>query len=341
MRVTLWGLMLLILGCSSKEADFQKQPSEVSSQVDISASKSSAQASRPLQLLSENKLNENESTDKHLKILSVLKKDDVSAVSILSPRSLSLKLRLKSGMSAVFKPVRKNDTRAIYEVAAYRIAKLLNIERVPASVMREFPIKLLVDRLSLDDKESANTFRDAVLINENNTVFGAMIEWIKDVDHDGLKKLGGMSFLNRLLKSKSPADIKHPIAKSASSMVVFDHLIGNWDRYSGGNFFVSPNAQNLILLDHNGGFGTWYEKRKAQMEKRLADTERFSISLIKKLRNLTMEDLNQAVNESNKGFFPLLREKEMAVVLSRRDEVLRHVDSLILKSGEKTTLVFE
>ncbi len=54
-----------------------------------------------------------------------------------------------------------------------------------------------------------------------------------------------------------------------------------------------------------------------------------------------MEDLNQAVNESNKGFFPLLREKEMAVVLSRRDEVLRHVDSLILKSGEKTTLVFE
>ena len=263
----------------------------------------------------------------------------IIAVSLLSPRSFSLKLRLEGGNRAAFKPLRKGDRRAPFEIAAYRIASLLKIEQMPVSVIRRIPATFITARLEKDDPETAKAFQEAVIIDERGFVEGAIIEWMETIDPEGLEKLGGIPTINRMLRPGRPAEGDEPLAVAASNMVVLDHIIGNWDRFSGGNFFVSKDAKHLVLIDHNGSFTPWPEKRAARMEKRLSMTERFSAAMLERIRKLDRDTVQSTVaRDTDKA--PLLTDEQINLLLQRRDEVLRHADALIQKNGLEKTVVF-
>ena len=263
----------------------------------------------------------------------------IVAVSLLSPRSFSLKLRLEGGNRAAFKPLRKGDHRAPFEVAAYRIASLLMIEQMPTSTLRRIPAAFLTGRLEKDNPETARGFEEAAVIDDRGFVNGAMIEWMETIDREGLKTLGGIPAINGMLRPGRPAEGDEPLAVAASNMVVFDHIIGNWDRFSGGNFYLSKDGRHLVLIDHNGSFTPWPEKRADKMEKRLAMTERFSAAMIERIRKLDRDTVQSAVAR-NTDESPLLTDEQIGLLFERRDEVIRHVDALIQKNGLEKTLVF-
>lgn len=339
-------------GCASKDAprkEATKPPVEAApkaaSKIDSvregsAADKVSPKSSKPTEAVSstEKTLGDKSKKDDREK-LAALRRGRIIAVSVLSPRSLSMKLRLEGGAYAVFKPFRKGDRRARYEVSASRAARLLWVEKVPAAVMRRIPLSFLVGRLQKDDDEAASRLRDEVPKNDDGTVEGAMIEWMDDIDPNGLEALGGMEKIHRLLGAEALDESESSLASAASAMVVFDYLIGNWDRFSGGNFFVSKDARHLILIDHNGSFLSCSEKQQKRMEKRLASTLRFSASLLDRIRALTSDTLREAIAEEE-GFGPLLDDAQIELLLSRRDELLSHVDGLIKKNGLQGTLAF-
>ena len=64
----------------------------------------------------------------------------IIGVRPISMRSLSLKMKMAGGGIAAFKPMRRGNRTARFEVAYFRLAKLLRVEKVPPSTMCEIPL---------------------------------------------------------------------------------------------------------------------------------------------------------------------------------------------------------
>lgn len=272
-----------------------------------------------------------------------ISRKDIVAVSILSPRSLSMKLRIRGGGLKVFKPLLKDDRSARYEVAAYLIAKLLGVIGIPPAVMVSLPLSLLQGRLAKDDQAVAMRLAEQALLDDRHWISGAQIDWVPDIDPSGLKKHGGLKALKQWLRPARPKEKYEPmLASSLSNTVVFDYLIGNWDRFSGGNLFINIGADRFVLLDHNSSFSQWGDIRKERMKTRLTNTERFSKSFIDRIRRLERTEIERALaKESTHLDEPLLSKKQILQILKRRDELIAHVESLIKQKGNQNVVVFK
>lgn len=275
-------------------------------------------------------------------VMRVLSRADITAARLLSPRSLSVKLWLKGGSQAVFKPLLKKDRRARFEVAAHRLAELLAVDGVPAATMRELRLETLTNRLEKGQPDAALRLKEEALLAGNERVTGAMIAWVEDIDREGLDALGGIPGIRSWLGPARPrAEDEPPLADDAARMVVFDYIIGNWDRFSGGNFYVSKGGERLVLLDHNGTFGPWEGKREEKMARLLKSIERFPAALVDKLRELTREEVSAALGKEPWHISDgLLRPEEIDLLFERRDALLKHIDLLVQSQGSDNVLVF-
>ncbi|MCP4600560.1 MAG: hypothetical protein GY847_08525 [Proteobacteria bacterium] len=274
-------------------------------------------------------------------LLDRLRSASVSQARLISNRTLSLKLWLNNGDKAVFKPMRKHDRRAVREVAVCRLARLLDVETVPLSTMRTLPLGLLVRLIKKNHPDEAIALQKTARTDEKANVQGAIIQWINGLDPNGFKNLGGRSKLMGWLALKKPNKKEAPIAASASAMIVFDYITGNWDRFSGGNFFLSPSGQGLVLLDHNSTFASWSDRQQKRMEKLLTRTERFPADLIQRIGRLTAESIESAIAEEPwHARHRLISEEEVELILSRRDRLVAHVNHLIGLHGEESVLAF-
>jgi hypothetical protein len=72
----------------------------------------------------------------------------------------------------------------------------------------------------------------------------------------------------------------------------------------------------------------------------LHSVQRFSRSLVARLRSLSEEELRLALARDHEPFEFLLSEREIAGVLYRREQALAYVDELIAAHGEAAVLVF-
>ena len=268
---------------------------------------------------------------------------DIVAVSLLSPRSLSMKLRTKGGGIKVFKPLLEGDRRARFEVAAYLVANVLGLPGVPPAVIASLPLSLLQGRLAKDNRGVAERLAEEALLDDRKWLAGAQIDWVADLDPAGIEKHGGLKTLKRWLHPARPKDEYEPmLASSLSNTVVFDYLIGNWDRFSGGNLFINRAADRLILLDHNGSFAKWAGTREKRMNALLENTQRFSKSFIDRIRRLKPEEIEQALAlDPSHPHRPLLDKNQISLIMKRRDELIAHVESLIKQKGTENIIVFE
>jgi hypothetical protein len=260
----------------------------------------------------------------------------------ISPRSLSVKVALASGDRAVFKPLRKTNRTARYEVAFHRIAALVGADRVPASALRRVPLAQIAGLLEVSYPESAKALREEALADGNGLVGGAIIEWIAELGPPRFAGETGRKALAALLAADGPAPAAEPGVAAASRMVVADYVAGNWDRFSGGNLFADASGRGLWLVDNNGSFARWSDKQRARMDGQLAACGRFSASQIERLRALTAASIRAALaDEEARGVVEhLLTDEEVGLVLERRDAVLGRVDAEIAGRGEAAVIPF-
>jgi hypothetical protein len=198
-----------------------------------------------------------------------------------------------------------------------------------------------VSLLEKKSPEDARVLAEQALVNDRGQVAGAMIQWIKGLDRDGFRSLGGKKKLLQLLGiSKAPAG-ETGLAREASAMIAFDFVIGNWDRFSGGNVFLDPNAEGFVLIDNNGTFAPWSRRQDSRMTKMLNGVQRFGAQLTESLARLDAAAVERALAvEPWHGEHRLLSTEEIEILLKRRDIIMAHVDRLALVHGRDSVLAF-
>jgi hypothetical protein len=260
----------------------------------------------------------------------------------VSPRSLSVKIALASGDRAAFKPLRKTSRSARWEVAFYALSPLVGARRVPPSTLRRVPLAQLVALLHPSYPELAASLRAEADVDDRGLVGGAVIAWIDDLAPTRFDGAGGRALLERWLAPDGPSAADEPLAAEASRMIVADHVLGNWDRFSGGNLFESRSGRALWLIDNNGSFAPWSDRQRERMDGQLLACARFSREQVARLRALTAGAVRGAVRgEEAKGIAArLLDDAEVATLLERRDAVVRRVDALVAERGSAAVLAF-
>jgi hypothetical protein len=119
--------------------------------------------------------------------------------------------------------------------------------------------------------------------------------------------------------------------------VVFDFLIANPDRYSGGNMKTSADGAQLFFMDNTMSFfldADGPEKTRVNLYR----TQRFSRALHQTLGQVTVANLRRWLHE-NDGT-EILTDAEMRAVVLRREFIERYVADLSKQHGEGNVLFF-
>ena len=259
--------------------------------------------------------------------------------------SLSLRLEFETGARAAFKPEQihqQSDPRR--ELAAYRIDRLLGIGHVPPARPVSIPLPELIAAIEPGFRSYvAERITDEAIVRKG-VVHGELSWWIPEIkvarlgrekidEHEGKK-----AWIAALqVGAKIPPETA-PFVTQIATCVLFDLLIDNADRWSGGNTMMSPDGKILFFMDNTLAFSRNQlgHHRNALNLRRL---QVFPRKLIGKLRTLTLESITATLEAGgDSGLGRLLHPTEVSAIISRRDHILRHVDSLIEKFGEDAVL---
>jgi hypothetical protein len=257
--------------------------------------------------------------------------------------SLSLRVDFANGARASFKPEQtwpQSDPRR--EIAAYRIDRLLGIGHVSPAKPIAVPLE---DVLAAADPGMRGLVIKRVTeegIAHKGVLSGEAQWWIPEIT---LARLGaaridepdGRALWTQYLQADAamPAPWRSMLAQ-ISTLLVFDQLIDNADRWSGSNTEMSPDGTTLYFMDNTMAFSNHDHVITAGALHRI---QRFSRALIGRLRGLTREAVVAALGDGE-VLGPLLQDAEIDAILVRRDGILEYVDHLIAKYGEDEVLAF-
>ncbi len=122
-------------------------------------------------------------------------------------------------------------------------------------------------------------------------------------------------------------DDQRALAADISTMLVFDYVTGNFDRWSGGNVGQDKVTGHLLFIDNDGAFyETPHPEPLARQLALVCRAGRFSKSFLKSLEELGPRELRAALGDDAPGE-PLLADKVLAGVDERRVRVLAEVKS--------------
>ncbi|MBN2803748.1 MAG: hypothetical protein JXR91_11685 [Deltaproteobacteria bacterium] len=239
-----------------------------------------------------------------------LKKLIVSDLKVVSKRSCSLKIYDEDGNKAIFKPYLKVNTTAKHEVAYYKIAHILDVKRVPVSVIGLLPLSKIKGFLSKKYPEFIDEFLKRVEFDSDNLIKGAFIEWIDNIEPLSKEKNDYISTIE-ILKSNDTQ-----LQQSAYRMIVLDYILGNWDRFSGGNLFKIKDTNTLALIDQNNAFSSLSEGQEEKLNRYINLVKTVPPDLLSKIKLLNKSKIKDAVmiEENNT---PLLSDAEIAQIMSR------------------------
>lgn len=278
----------------------------------------------------------------------------LSGAKSVGATSIVLRLSLDGGAFAAFKPdTKKHRDRWRAEVAAWRLAHALGLEGVPPSVPRAVKLPTLLASIA-----SAGTRKKLLsqAIVHDEQVDGAMIAWLPHLrvlplEREPMRTAWGEWLAQHV---KSPAiedrvsveearelDAARPLMAQISSMIVFDHLTGNRDRWSGANVMVDETATRLVFLDNNLAFDATIDVAQTKKRARILQrVERFSRALVDAVRAIDRASLVATLGVDDGGG-PLLSNAQIDAVMARREQILSHVDRLISLHGEDRVLCFD
>jgi hypothetical protein len=273
-------------------------------------------------------------------LLEVIATADSRSFKAVGHTSVVLRMRTVARVTAALN-VRSRTLQTGYrhEIAAYRIARLLSLDNVPPAVFRRATWKEIQQRFHEDQLGRRGSIRRAVVWDEDGSAPGAAIYWVK-----GLRSIGSSSGQRwrSWLRDGDIPDSRTAIAKDLSTMILFDFLIGNWDRFSGGNVSTDPSRQRVVIRDNDRAFSTpLLERRYRTLLEGMARTERFSESVVRSLAALDEVSIRDALAEDpSHASSPLLNDDQIADVLDRKATILSYIAALIDEHGEDRVLFF-
>jgi hypothetical protein len=251
--------------------------------------------------------------------------------------SISFRLDFADGSRAAFKPSQINpQTVPRKEVAAYRLSRLLGFNSVAPATMRTLHRDDLVGKLPPDATFLANRIDAETTFDPEGFTRGELSFWIPEIVDSHLDAVDSVLQWWRWMTigEEIPADKVAAMAQ-LSSLLVFDMLQNNSDRFSGGNLQMSPDRTRLYWMDNAFGFQVDPEGHsKCQMY--LFRTQKFSRRMVAALRRLDFNSLRDALEIEPQ----ILSTPEMTSILDRRDVTLKYIDGLIAQFGDERVLVF-
>ena len=259
--------------------------------------------------------------------------------------SISLRIDFENGARAAFKP-RQTNWQSVprREVVAFRINRLLGLGSVPPAIGRRFQLSELLGALHPESRFFRPRLK-AEMIQSDGWVTGELSWWIPVIERgkvDGFEidSMEGIVSWKRYLAigAKIP-DRDLVLIQQISDMVLFDFIISNPDRWSGGNARVSEDQRVLYFMDNTLSFGDrpdGHPKARTYFER----SQTFSRSLVARLRTLRESEVRDVLKRDVEPFDYFLRDAEIKALLSRRDRALEYIDTLIRQYGEDAVLAF-
>lgn len=259
--------------------------------------------------------------------------------------SVVFKVTLANGLEAAFRPRTRTQPRGwTNDLAAYRIARALEMDQVPPVTARAFLRFDLEARLHPDFIDDWPALDDK-MIGRGDVVWGAVVFWVPGLRDLELDTPRGMVEWSRWLAHDAGvlSVDEASLAGDLATMLCFDYLIANVDRWSGGNVRADRTGQRVIIRDHNLAFVS--PLPRAQHERMLGQVrrvERFSRSFVDGLRALDEHRLREvlAVDPTMPEGTQLLDAAQVRGVLDRRATLLSRVAALLDAYGEVEVLAF-
>ena len=259
--------------------------------------------------------------------------------------SISLRIEFENGARAAFKPQQSAaQTIPRKEIAAYRIDRLLGIGAVPPAIAGRFDAEELITAMEESSQVFVPRLREEMRIKDG-MVIGELSWWIPiinkaKVNGFEIDTTDGIVTWKRYLTAGNdmPREEINLLAQ-ISSMVLFDFIINNPDRWSGANARVSRDDKFLYFMDNTMSFGADDDgHRKARIY--FQRSQKFSRALIEALRELDDDSLRAVLSWDRGPYSYLLSNREIKSLLKRRDFALDYIDELIAEHGESAILVF-
>lgn len=282
-------------------------------------------------------------------LLAPLRDSPVKAVKVnRGGSSLSLRVDFESGGRAACKPNQIHlQSQPRREIAAYRVNRLLGLGSVPPAIGRRFKVLELADRFKPEARQERVRYMAEIVPEKGNvgTVLSQLTWWVPQLESariDGfeIESTEGVVTWKRYLTIG--ADIPPgslTMVSQISNLLLFDFVINNSDRWSGGNIKSSLDQTVLVFLDNTLAFGN-DANGHSRVRTYLKRSQRFSRKLVGHLRALDEPALQRALTTDIEPFTVLLEEDEIHAIIQRRELALRYIDELIAKHGEDAVLAF-
>ena len=260
--------------------------------------------------------------------------------------SLSLRVELANGARAAVKPAQIHlHSQPRREIAAYRINRLLGLSSVPPAMGRRFRVSDMVDALPPEHLTGRERLLTEMSPDDDGTVVAELSWWIPvlktpRIDGFEIDSTDGVVTWMRYLTAGAPVPHREirTIAQ-LSDMLLFDYLINNSDRWSGGNVKASEDGRVLFFMDNTMAFGD-SPRGHSKVRTYLERSQKFSRRLVARLRHLRESEVREVVSREVAPFVVLLTDEEIAALMARRDRLLEYVDRMIEMHGPEAVLVF-
>jgi hypothetical protein len=258
------------------------------------------------------------------------------AAKSIGHTSYVLKVTLEGGAVAAYKPgstLPLGKHRYKGEIAAYRLARALGLDNVPQAMPRAFSAAAL--RSAFPTPKGAADFDRKAIVDTHGLVHGALMPWITDYRILPLEDVSWRARWESWLMAPAariPVE-QESLAASISTMILFDYVTANWDRWSGGNVAREGADGRLLFVDNDGAF--YEHPAEAPLAAQLEVVHRVvrcSQSFIAALRAIDHAKLREAMGDDTPGT-QLLSDRVISGVETRIKTVLADLDGRGVKPG--------
>lgn len=251
--------------------------------------------------------------------------------------SLVLRIEFVDGSRAAFKPQQVHPQSVPRkEAAAYQLARKLGISAVPPTVMRALSRDELLAKLDAESQWLRTRLLREAIFDAQGVTLGSMMYWVPSLADLRLDSDAAIrAWTTELSQSGQLSDERSDLLGQLSTLLAFDVIQNNSDRFSGGNILGSRDGRTMFFIDNAFGFQN-DPSGHLRATGYLSRCQKFSRRLWTALQLLTDEQLT--FTDPLTG--PLLSADEIRALRSRRDRVVRYLGQLIVNHGAEQVLAF-
>lgn len=252
--------------------------------------------------------------------------------------AIKVMLRLDGGAQAVWKPEQAHwSSRFEAEIVAYRLAKHLGVDAVPAACERGLQKSALLALASEPGQAALRARLEAELRPDaQGWVRGAAIAWVPRVSE--LPVTVRQDWARLLTPGAQIPHSQRVRVGDAADLLLLDLLFSNPDRFTGGNLLENKVTGRLLMIDNGAGFRPVaglmrpYHRDDLTMLKRVRSP---TYHRMKRLDRLTILALVR--RPPTQGSY--LTYPEVRALLKRRDALVAHVEALRRAHGDGAVLL--